>query len=631
MVTISFYSYKGGVGRSLTLANLGVYLAQFGATVVMVDFDLEAPGLHYKLSPEGPIDIASRGLAGLLADASREKPISEIDWNLEMDVSEHAQTPLSGNSEEETSDGRLHLVPAGNPLRPDYWNDLAAIDWDRLFVAGERPGVFALRKLKNEIEARIDPDVLLVDSRTGITPGGGVSTTLLPDVVVTMMLNTAEHLDGSRLVLSAVSSAQRGDSPGPVVVPVLSRYTSPRLAERDRLERSGATRVRPRSEQLQMLEAIPESLEDVPLSSLGDKLLEGLSKDAASRIKAPLVLHADPILQQREYLTFGRYAQSELGASGQTLLEDYLRLFAELVPEETFFKYLNGVRERARSILLDNPDDAVQSLESLVTLTGDEGSFADLVKVYLLRRETRKLVSAAEGLYRVHGRVVPDPALTRELRSLITARVRVQQRLGTDAPGVSASFAEAYWSSVAITDAEWGAWVARIYAERGEPDRARVVADTVLREAIDTQGLADLVRVLALGTSSASEELSVEIATENFEAGKESIVFLRAAALAAGYQRERELAARITVTPGSEDLPPETRVRLLLLAGEVREAAALFIDGFGDSDPDDVDIEGLHELWVPLGKRVAQLRQEFHERNPYLADRLDRYDEDDPF
>src|ERR1700751_988676 len=50
METITFYSYKGGTGRSLALANAAVYLAKLGFKVVALDFDLEAPGLHYKLS-----------------------------------------------------------------------------------------------------------------------------------------------------------------------------------------------------------------------------------------------------------------------------------------------------------------------------------------------------------------------------------------------------------------------------------------------------------------------------------------------------------------------------------------------------------------------------------------------------
>jgi cellulose biosynthesis protein BcsQ len=41
----TFYSYKGGVGRSMALVNVGVLLALEGHKVLLVDWDLEAPGL----------------------------------------------------------------------------------------------------------------------------------------------------------------------------------------------------------------------------------------------------------------------------------------------------------------------------------------------------------------------------------------------------------------------------------------------------------------------------------------------------------------------------------------------------------------------------------------------------------
>lgn len=44
---ITFYSYKGGTGRTMALANIACLLAQRqGQRVLMIDWDLEAPGLY---------------------------------------------------------------------------------------------------------------------------------------------------------------------------------------------------------------------------------------------------------------------------------------------------------------------------------------------------------------------------------------------------------------------------------------------------------------------------------------------------------------------------------------------------------------------------------------------------------
>src|SRR5262245_11020937 len=58
MSIITFYSYKGGVGRSMALANTAVILARRGKRVLVVDWDLEAPGIeryfsYFKVETQG--------------------------------------------------------------------------------------------------------------------------------------------------------------------------------------------------------------------------------------------------------------------------------------------------------------------------------------------------------------------------------------------------------------------------------------------------------------------------------------------------------------------------------------------------------------------------------------------------
>src|SRR5262249_8618351 len=48
---VTFYSYKGGTGRSMLLANVAWILASNGKRVLVVDWDLEAPGLHRYFAP----------------------------------------------------------------------------------------------------------------------------------------------------------------------------------------------------------------------------------------------------------------------------------------------------------------------------------------------------------------------------------------------------------------------------------------------------------------------------------------------------------------------------------------------------------------------------------------------------
>src|SRR6187549_974776 len=48
---ITFYSYKGGTGRSMAVANVAWMLALNGNRVLVIDWDLEAPGIHRYFHP----------------------------------------------------------------------------------------------------------------------------------------------------------------------------------------------------------------------------------------------------------------------------------------------------------------------------------------------------------------------------------------------------------------------------------------------------------------------------------------------------------------------------------------------------------------------------------------------------
>ncbi len=50
----TFYSYKGGVGRSMALANVAALLAKWGRRVLVVDWDLEASGIERYFLSDNP-------------------------------------------------------------------------------------------------------------------------------------------------------------------------------------------------------------------------------------------------------------------------------------------------------------------------------------------------------------------------------------------------------------------------------------------------------------------------------------------------------------------------------------------------------------------------------------------------
>ena len=125
----------------------------------------------------------------------------------------------------------------------EYWSKLSAINWHEMFFSNDPKGIQMFLDLKNRILEELNPDFLLIDSRTGITEMGGVATTLLAERVVCFVLPALENLDGARAVLRSIRKFRREARLGELeLTVVLSRLPAQKndLAEsqqRDRILR----------------------------------------------------------------------------------------------------------------------------------------------------------------------------------------------------------------------------------------------------------------------------------------------------------------------------------------------------------------------------------------------------------
>ncbi|MCK7501030.1 MAG: hypothetical protein MZW92_70985 [Comamonadaceae bacterium] len=103
---VTFYSYKGGVGRTLACANFGLYAAKIGLRVVLADMDFEAPGLDAKFATPKPRK-PSRGLLD---------QFHAFQTGAELPKLEAMEVPLPDDVTR--LGGRLHLMPAGDTRGP---------------------------------------------------------------------------------------------------------------------------------------------------------------------------------------------------------------------------------------------------------------------------------------------------------------------------------------------------------------------------------------------------------------------------------------------------------------------------------------------------------------------------------
>lgn len=73
---ICFYSYKGGVGRTTTMVMSAIEMAKRGKKIVMIDFDLEAPGVSGIFPNES---VSQYGLLDYLIESSVYENELQID------------------------------------------------------------------------------------------------------------------------------------------------------------------------------------------------------------------------------------------------------------------------------------------------------------------------------------------------------------------------------------------------------------------------------------------------------------------------------------------------------------------------------------------------------------------------
>ncbi len=215
---VTFYSYKGGTGRSMALANVAWVLASNGARVLVVDWDLEAPGLHRYFRPfltdkdlvgfesEGVIDFVL-DVAHRLATPSAETAPRDQRWIDEhADVSQWTKrlTWPSGEDAVTGLKGTIDFVPAGRQ-GPQYAQRVNSFDWAG-FYEKYNGGAF-MDALRRSMERY---DWVLIDSRTGVSDTSGICTVHFPDTLVVCFTLNYQNIDGGAAV-AASARAQRKD------------------------------------------------------------------------------------------------------------------------------------------------------------------------------------------------------------------------------------------------------------------------------------------------------------------------------------------------------------------------------------------------------------------------------------
>jgi tetratricopeptide (TPR) repeat protein/MinD-like ATPase involved in chromosome partitioning or flagellar assembly len=261
---VGFYSFKGGVGRTMALANVAYLMARRGRNVLVLDLDLEAPGLGVFLKSLDELgEPAAADVIDLLAWANTIT--AEESEPVEGSPSlQNAYPPI----EDYTTPIKPRCLTEGylNPLFGIQGRiDLIGVDRDRTYyerLDGLRlslasqdhlnrvgvilRGFFKAGKILREVpeyygldgQEQIHYDYVLVDSRTGITEVGGLCFGPLTDRMVVLTGLNHQNIDSTARFLKDVGIDQprTADSrPWDDVDVITTPLSSPRLGPKPTL------------------------------------------------------------------------------------------------------------------------------------------------------------------------------------------------------------------------------------------------------------------------------------------------------------------------------------------------------------------------------------------------------------
>jgi MinD-like ATPase involved in chromosome partitioning or flagellar assembly len=195
-VVATFYSLRGGVGRSTALVHTARLLAAQGLGVLCVDMDLEAPGLASLFAVEDQV-AQGQGVVSLLLQTEVAGAVPDLESHI-IRVSEATD---------------LRLLPAGLPTA-EYARQLNLLEpsaWYREDINPLRLLIAAIERLSRP------PHVVLIDSRTGISPLAAPLLFDVSDIAVVTFYPHPQARQGTRALTRALLGARtrrsRQDAP----------------------------------------------------------------------------------------------------------------------------------------------------------------------------------------------------------------------------------------------------------------------------------------------------------------------------------------------------------------------------------------------------------------------------------
>lgn len=181
---IAGYSFKGGMGRSSTLAYLSYFYYLMGKKIAVLDCDFEAPGIT-SMFFEKEKRKKKAGILDYLIDLNIEENLELDDYLLTIKNQDNA--------------GSISLFPSGIDFNTnDYINKISKIDFN------SKNYTKFFEKLINNINTKLKPDLIFIDLRAGINESNGFVLKSLSNMNFLFFNSEEQNKDGLNVILNSL-------------------------------------------------------------------------------------------------------------------------------------------------------------------------------------------------------------------------------------------------------------------------------------------------------------------------------------------------------------------------------------------------------------------------------------------
>jgi len=181
---IVFYSFKGGLGRSTALAAFALQRSRMGEHIVVIDADLDAPGVGVLLAADQDGETSPWGLADYLL----EKKMGQFHVKDYLHVC--ARDAVTGS-------GKISVIPAGT-VNENYPGKIARIDLEPIEDSENKHPIIDLLL---EIRDTLRPDWILIDARSGLSEIAGLLMSGIAHLYIVLGTTSEQSWEGTHLII----------------------------------------------------------------------------------------------------------------------------------------------------------------------------------------------------------------------------------------------------------------------------------------------------------------------------------------------------------------------------------------------------------------------------------------------